>query len=166
MARRSFISTIKDGMLIKIIKDSVSKKEVKEKLRLLNGHYSSEFVDTFIKRLNLDISHFSGRWKPCNQNERYPIETRLVKGKFRGNSSLKHRLFKLNILDRKCSNCGLTEWMGKPAPLEIDHINGDPYDNTLSNLRILCPNCHAQTPTANGKNIKKKKGSTQSRTEI
>jgi 5-methylcytosine-specific restriction endonuclease McrA len=37
-------------------------------------------------------------------------------------------------------------WFGQPIPLELDHRNGDSNDNRLENLRLLCPNCHAQTP--------------------
>jgi 5-methylcytosine-specific restriction endonuclease McrA len=44
--------------------------------------------------------------------------------------------------------------MEKPAPIELDHINGNHHDNRLENLRILCPNCHAQTDTYRGKNKK------------
>jgi predicted HNH restriction endonuclease len=32
-------------------------------------------------------------------------------------------------------------------------VNGDRRDNRLENLRLLCPNCHAQTPTYLGRNI-------------
>lgn len=46
-----------------------------------------------------------------------------------------------------CSVCGIAEWQGRPLTLHVDHINGKHYDNRLENLRILCPNCHSQTPT-------------------
>ena len=35
--------------------------------------------------------------------------------------------------------------MGKRIVIELHHINGDPTDNTLKNLQLLCPNCHSQT---------------------
>lgn len=44
--------------------------------------------------------------------------------------------------------------MGEPIPLQLDHIDGNHTNNKLENLQILCPNCHAKTPTYCGKNIK------------
>ena len=41
---------------------------------------------------------------------------------------------------------------GKPIPLVLDHINGNPYDNLLSNLRVICPNCNTQTSAFAGRN--------------
>lgn len=46
-----------------------------------------------------------------------------------------------------CSCCGLTDWMGKPIIMDLDHIDGDRTNNFPKNLRLLCPNCHRQTPT-------------------
>lgn len=43
--------------------------------------------------------------------------------------------------------------MGKPIPLQIDHINGMNDDNSIANIRLVCANCHAQTDTFCGKNI-------------
>jgi len=65
------------------------------------------------------------------------------------------RSFKRYIIETRghqCVLCKNQEWQGKPIPLVMDHINGDPYDNSLKNLRLLCPNCDAQTPTYKGKN--------------
>lgn len=54
-----------------------------------------------------------------------------------------------------CSICGISEWHGKRITLEVDHINGSPRDNSLENLRLLCPNCHSTTPTWRGRNARR-----------
>ena len=41
---------------------------------------------------------------------------------------------------------------GRPIPLQLHHINGNPTDNRIENLQVLCPNCHAQTDNYSGKN--------------
>jgi len=57
-----------------------------------------------------------------------------------------------------CQVCRRSDWMGKQIPIEIDHIDGDCTNNIKSNLRLICPNCHAQTSTYKGKNIGNVKG--------
>jgi 5-methylcytosine-specific restriction endonuclease McrA len=47
----------------------------------------------------------------------------------------------------KCSTCGIADWLGALLLLDLDHIDGDNKNNLPSNLRLLCPNCHRQTPT-------------------
>jgi hypothetical protein len=53
----------------------------------------------------------------------------------------------------KCCICDIDNWCGKSIILELDHINGNSSDNTESNLRMLCPNCHSQTDTYKFKNV-------------
>jgi 5-methylcytosine-specific restriction endonuclease McrA len=52
----------------------------------------------------------------------------------------------------QCKECGITTWLGEPAPLELDHIDGNAANNDPTNLRMLCCNCHSQTPFYGGKN--------------
>jgi len=60
---------------------------------------------------------------------------------------LRQRLVNAGIKQNQCEACGITEWMGNPLPFELDHIDGNRSNNCLDNLRMLCPNCHAQTET-------------------
>ena len=53
----------------------------------------------------------------------------------------------IELRGNKCEICFIEEWLGKPAPVEIDHIDGDHSNNDISNVRILCCMCHAQTIT-------------------
>lgn len=59
----------------------------------------------------------------------------------------------LDTRGHRCEVCGITEWMGRAAPLELDHRDGNPLNNQLDNVRLICPNCHAQTATYKGKNM-------------
>jgi 5-methylcytosine-specific restriction endonuclease McrA len=59
------------------------------------------------------------------------------------------------LKEARCERCGLTEWLGKPAPLQLHHVNGDGKDNRPENLQILCPNCHSQTDSWGGRNRRK-----------
>ncbi len=67
-------------------------------------------------------------------------------------NNLKWRLFEEGIKSNKCEECKVSDWNGKELICELDHINGNPKDHRLENLRILCPNCHSQTDTFCGRN--------------
>jgi hypothetical protein len=80
-----------------------------------------------------------------------PIEDLFVIGPKRNRYHLKRRLLDEGLKDPWCAMCGISEWRGAPLPLELHHINGNPRDNRLVNLELLCPNCHSQTDNWGGK---------------
>ena len=67
-------------------------------------------------------------------------------------NKLRLRLLEEGYFQYKCYNCNLTEWLGSPIPLELEHIDGNSSNNLLDNLTLLCPNCHSLTPTYRGRN--------------
>lgn len=55
----------------------------------------------------------------------------------------------------KCSRCG---WGEKnihtnSIPLEVEHIDGNAYNNFPNNVTLICPNCQSLTKTYRGANI-------------
>ena len=60
-------------------------------------------------------------------------------------SKLRQKLIIDGLKEEKCEKCGLSEWFGEPLSLELHHKDGNHYNNDLSNLQILCPNCHSLT---------------------
>lgn len=63
-------------------------------------------------------------------------------------ANIRSYVFEFNLIEYVCAECGTgPEWNGKELILELDHVNGNPYDDRIENLRFLCPNCHRQTPT-------------------
>lgn len=110
-----------------------------------------------IERLALSTEHFTHEhWRRAKrQTVKRPLEQLLQAGLAVQSTGLRKRLLAEGVKGHHCEACGLTEWRGVPIPLELDHINGLSDDNRLENLRLLCPNCHAQTDTYRGRNIGK-----------
>jgi 5-methylcytosine-specific restriction endonuclease McrA len=142
-----------------ILKTSHSLAQVLKALNLQpeGGNYRT--LKRFIKENDLDVSHLTGKgWntgsrsKICNPAK--PLIDILKKNTRYPSHKLKQRLIKDGFKEHKCENCNLTHWLDNLIPIELDHIDGDHDNNELSNLRILCPNCHSLTPTYRGKNIK------------
>ena len=102
----------------------------------------------------IDVSHFTGAaWAAGRERKlKTDIEAYLNNEQPIGSYRLKNRLLREGYMQPVCVSCGKTKWLSQNIPLELDHIDGDNNNNLLTNLRLLCPNCHALTPTYRGKN--------------
>lgn len=69
-----------------------------------------------------------------------------------GSYKLKVRLLKSGLMKHTCNRCHGEKWENEPIPLELHHIDGQKRNNTLTNLQLLCPNCHVFTNNYRGKN--------------
>lgn len=80
-------------------------------------------------------------------------------------TSIRIKKFLLEEIGHKCSQCGwdkINPFSGK-KPLELNHKDGNSYNNRLDNLEILCPSCHSLTSNygilnkGNGRKIRREK---------
>ena len=133
---------------------SGSIRQVLNKLGLVEAGGNYTCAKKKAATLNLTKEHMYGQaWnKGKTHGPKRPLKEYFSNEFGITSNSLRKRLIKEGYKEHKCECCGITEWNGQPAPIELDHINGNHHDNRLENLRILCPNCHAQTDTYRGKN--------------
>nr|DAG94949.1 MAG TPA: NinG recombination protein [Crassvirales sp.] len=155
------INSVDDSVFSDYVKDSLSIAEVARSIGIDNNKINTSVYREIHKRidsLKLDTSHFTGgAWNVGDRfrkiDKGFPLSEVLVKNSsYKCTNSLRKKLFNEGVKERKCECCGITEWNGKPAPLQLHHIDGDNTNNSLENLQILCPNCHAQTDNYCSKN--------------
>lgn len=149
------LSKITDEELVSLAKTA---KSVSDLLRLLvlnagGGHWRA--LKKRLEELGIDIRNKAHKGISSGPNQNRKISTQdILDGKhpeFQTNK-LRNRLLKERIFEHKCCKCELATWNDQPIPLELHHISGNRSDHRQSNLKLLCPNCHAQTNTYRGKN--------------
>lgn len=142
--------------LSKICENSYSYRQCLKamKLKPSGGNYAT--LQRKIIEYNIDISHFTlqGWNKGKKIGPKRPIEDYLSNQRYITSWKLKKRLLSEKIFNHQCDKCLRCLWLKKPIPLELHHIDGDHSNNSLNNLSLLCPNCHALTDNYRAKNKK------------
>ena len=110
-------------------------------------HYSRR-----IKALGIDTTHFKREApnKGVASTKALDADVVLVYNRVgrRERSHVLRRAMLSTGMAHECRSCGIGDtWNSKPIVLQIEHKDGDPYNNVIGNLEFLCPNCHSQTPT-------------------
>lgn len=152
--KKSKLSEISYKKLNKICQESKSYREVLGKLGYsqdAGGPHAQ--LKNRILELGINISHFKNQRYVTNKGKfRVPISKYLNNEIKIPSHKLRLRLLQENIFQYRCMNCGLSEWMGKPIPLELHHKDGNKNNNSLNNIELRCPNCHYFTDTFGVKN--------------
>lgn len=140
-------------VLMKVLNESYSISNVLNTLGYKNNGRNQEILrKRFWNEKNIKFSDITRR----NRIKRNALPEKRNTRQGRLTVKQKEILIESGALEYMCYECGQqSEWNGKPLVLQFDHIDGDPCNNNLDNLRILCPNCHTQTTTWGGKNSKK-----------
>jgi Zn finger protein HypA/HybF involved in hydrogenase expression len=149
-------------LLSLVVGRNYTKKDILDEFGLQPYGKNYKTLDYYILLFEIDNSHFLIR-KQIFENSKVNLSriTKFedifcnpTKSKL-NNQAKKKRLLDKGLKEDKCEECGTGNvWNNKPINLQLDHIDGDNQNNEISNLKILCPNCHTQTKTFAGGNIK------------
>lgn len=146
-------------LLEPLVLASDSFSEVLRKLELRPAGSNHATLKREVIKYNIDYSHFSYKNKfkfnhiPNNKLSIDEILCVRDKQKSKLGRSTLLRAMKQNNILYVCNICNqLPLHNSQELILQIDHVDGNPWNNQLDNLRFLCPNCHSQTETYGIKN--------------
>lgn len=125
-----------------VLEECNTNKEIKEILNIRSTNVKN--FKLRCHQLGLDTSHIKGGKRGRPSSGKRNSRDSLLRKKLMSDVNFVH----------KCGWCNNTHWFEGLIPLELDHIDGDPINDSPDNLRFLCPNCHALTPTYRHKNRK------------
>ncbi|HVF44542.1 MAG TPA: HNH endonuclease signature motif containing protein [Pyrinomonadaceae bacterium] len=111
-----------------------------------------------MKKFGLDYHGNMGAKGYKKSSYRKSADEFLRKGSLISSHKLKLKLIRDGLKELRCERCGRVEWMGEPIPVELDHVNGNRFDNRFDNLQLLCPNCHALTDNHAGRGSRRANG--------
>ena len=148
-------------LLEEAVAASISTAGVLRYLGLRAGGGSYVVVNRKIEAYGIDTSHFRGmahqKGRPARNRLHWSdVLTVATAGANRKETKKLRRALLEYGRAHECEMCGIgPEWLESRLALHIDHIDGNPNDSRPHNVRFLCPNCHSQTPTWAGRNIRR-----------
>lgn len=107
---------------------------------------SSKLVGGRVKYCSNECRYRKKREEKDNVLQRWLAGGDVISDKY-GSPPSCIREYLIEICENKCSKCGwdvINKKSGR-CPLELNHIDGDCNNNHITNLEILCPNCHSLT---------------------
>jgi hypothetical protein len=154
MSRRKW----NESDLVSAVRESRSIRQVLGRLGLkpTGGNYNQ--IYKYVSEYGISTSHLKGRgWNRGLRGlvftPRVPLAGILIKNSTFQSHKLKNRLIREGIKVPMCEFCGWAERSNDGRlPLELHHKNGNPTDNRIENLAILCPNCHSLQNNYRGSN--------------
>jgi len=135
-----------------VIAESRSYSEALRRLGIRPAGGNHATIKKYTALWDISTEHFPPKQGDQLRRPNLPLSAVLVEGSTYHRGHLKRRLLAEGIKQSRGELCGQGEiWRGRPMALVLDHINGEPNDNRLENLRIVCPNCAATFDTHCGR---------------